>query len=56
VAQGLRLESWKVGLLLAVIALEQGFNRVQASHLRLTFVPNKNGSGSATLTALRVFA
>jgi hypothetical protein len=35
---------------------EQGFNRVQASHLRLTIVPNKNGSGSATLTALRVFA
>ena len=35
---------------------EQRFNRVQASHLRLTIVPNKNGSGSATLTALRVFA
>ncbi len=35
---------------------EQGFNRVQASHLRLTIVPNKNGSGSATLMALRVFA
>ena len=35
---------------------ERGFNRVRASHLRLTIVPNKNGSGSATLTALRVFA
>jgi hypothetical protein len=35
---------------------EQSFNRVQASHLRLTIVPNKNGPGSATLTALRVFA
>ena len=35
---------------------EQSFNRVQASHLRLTIVPNKNGPGPATLTALRVFA
>ena len=35
---------------------EQSFNRVRASHLRLTIVPNKNGSGPATLTALRVFA
>jgi hypothetical protein len=35
---------------------EQGFNRVLASHLRLTIVPNKNGSGPATLTALRLFA
>jgi hypothetical protein len=34
----------------------QRFNRVQASHLRLTIVPNKNGSGPATLTTLRVFA
>lgn len=34
----------------------QRFNRVQVSHLRLTIVPNKNGSGPATLTALRVFA
>jgi len=33
----------------------QRFNRVQASHL-LTIVPNKNGSGPATLTTLRVFA
>ncbi len=35
---------------------EQRFNRVQASHLRLTIVPNKNGSGPATLTTLRLFA
>jgi F5/8 type C domain len=35
---------------------EQRFNRVQASHLRLTIVPNKNGSGLAMLTALRLFA
>ena len=35
---------------------EQGFSRVRASHIRLTIVPNKNGSGPATLTALRVFA
>ena len=35
---------------------EQRFNRVQASHLRLTIVPNKNGSGPATLTAVRLFA
>jgi hypothetical protein len=27
-----------------------------ASHLRLTIVPNKNGSGTATLTVLRLFA
>jgi hypothetical protein len=26
------------------------------THLRLTIVPNKNGSGTATLTALRLFA
>ncbi|HEV2098059.1 MAG TPA: discoidin domain-containing protein [Stellaceae bacterium] len=35
---------------------EQRFSRVQTSHLRLTIVPNKNGAGSATLTALRLFA
>ena len=34
---------------------EQVFARVQASHLRLTIVPNKNGSGAATLTTLRLF-
>jgi hypothetical protein len=26
------------------------------THLCLTIVPNKNGSGTATLTALRLFA
>jgi hypothetical protein len=31
-----------------------GLRRV--SHLRLTIVPNKNGSGTATLTSLRLFA
>lgn len=35
---------------------EQRLNVHQASHLRLTIVPNKNGSGTATLTALRLFA
>jgi len=35
---------------------EQRFNGLQASHLRLTIVPNKNGVGTATLTALRLFA
>ncbi len=35
---------------------EQRFARVQASHLRLVIFPNKNGSGTATLTALRLFA
>ena len=35
---------------------EQRFNPVRVSHLRLTIVPNKNGSGPATLTALRLFA
>jgi hypothetical protein len=34
---------------------EQVFARVQASHLRLTIVPNKNGSGAATLTTLHLF-
>lgn len=29
---------------------------VDATHLRLTIVPNKGGSGSATLTTLRLFA
>ena len=28
----------------------------QVTHLRLTVVPNKSGSGTATLTALRLFA
>jgi hypothetical protein len=35
---------------------EQRFNLCKITHLRLTIVPSKNGSGSATLTALRVFA
>jgi hypothetical protein len=35
---------------------EQRFNLRQVSRLRLTIVPNKNGSGTATLTALRLFA
>jgi hypothetical protein len=35
---------------------EQRFNLRNISHLRLTIVPNKNGSGTATLTALRLFA
>jgi hypothetical protein len=35
---------------------EQRFNLPQVSHLRLTIVPNKSGSGTATLTALRLFA
>jgi hypothetical protein len=35
---------------------EQRFNLRQVTHLRLTIVPNKNGSGTATLTALRLFA
>lgn len=29
---------------------------VDATHVRLTIVPNKNGSGAATLTALRLYA
>ena len=28
----------------------------QVTHIRLTIVPNKSGSGPATLTALRLFA
>jgi len=35
---------------------EQRFNLRQVSHLRLTIVPNKNGSGAATLTAFRLYA
>jgi hypothetical protein len=35
---------------------DQRFNLPQASRLRLTIVPNKNGSGTATLTVLRLFA
>jgi hypothetical protein len=34
----------------------QRLNLRQVSHLRLTIVPNKSGSGIATLTALRLFA
>jgi hypothetical protein len=34
---------------------DQRFNLLQVSHLRLTIVPNKSGSGTATLTALRLF-
>jgi hypothetical protein len=35
---------------------EQRLKLHQVSHLRLTIVPNKNGSGTATLTTLRLFA
>jgi hypothetical protein len=35
---------------------EQRFNLLQVTHLGLTIVPNKCGSGTATLTALRLFA
>ena len=35
---------------------EQRFNLRRVTHLRLTIVPNKSGSGTATLTALRLFA
>jgi len=35
---------------------DQRFNLPQASRLRLTIVPNKNGFGTATLTLLRLFA
>jgi len=35
---------------------EQRFNLRQVTHLGLTIVPNKSGSGTATLTALRLFA
>jgi hypothetical protein len=35
---------------------QQRLNVRHVSHLQLTIVPNKNGSGIATLTALRLFA
>ena len=35
---------------------EQRFDLHGVTHLRLTIFPNKNGSGTATLTALRLFA
>jgi hypothetical protein len=35
---------------------EQRFNLRQVTHLRLTLVPNKRGSGTASLAALRLFA
>jgi hypothetical protein len=35
---------------------ELRFNLQGVTHLRLTIVPNKSGSGTATLTALRLFA
>ena len=35
---------------------EQRLNLHQISHLRLTIVPNKSGSGTAALTSLRLFA
>ena len=35
---------------------QQRLNLRQVSHLRLTIVPNKSGSGIATLTSLRLFA
>ena len=35
---------------------DQRFNLPRASRLRLTIVTNKNGSGTATLTSLRLFA
>ena len=35
---------------------EQHFDLHGVTHLRLTIVPNKSGSGTATLTALRLFA
>jgi F5/8 type C domain len=35
---------------------DQRFNLHQISHLRFTISPNKSGSGTATLTALRHFA
>lgn len=35
---------------------EQRINCAVVSHLRLTIIPNKNGSGPATLTSLRLFA
>jgi hypothetical protein len=35
---------------------DQRFDLRRVTHLRLTIVPSKSGSGSATLTALRLFA
>jgi hypothetical protein len=35
---------------------DQRFELRQVTHLRLTIVPNKSGSGPATLTTLRLFA
>ena len=35
---------------------DQRFDLRQVTHLRLTVVPNKSGSGPATLTTLRLFA
>src|SRR4051794_89068 len=35
---------------------DQRFDLHGITHLRLTIVPNKNGSGTATLTTLRLFA
>ena len=35
---------------------ELHFHRLKVSRLRFTIVPNKNGSGTATLAALRLFA
>ena len=35
---------------------EQRFDLHGVTHLRLTIVPNKSGSGTATVTALRLFA
>ena len=35
---------------------EQRFNLPQVTYLRLTIVPNKSGSGTVTLTRLRLFA
>ena len=35
---------------------EQRFNLSKVSHLRFTIVPNKNGSGTATLTTVRLYA
>jgi hypothetical protein len=34
---------------------DQHFELHRVTHLRLTIVPNKDGSGTATLTALRLF-
>jgi len=35
---------------------EQRLDLPRVTHLRLTIVPNKSGSGTARLTALRLFA